>query len=658
MNHSDQQEPSVQASPMPGDLPTSATASLPKDPGSVRRLGQIFSRDPVQWFMFSAFILVGYVFYSTDFRDVLEDWFFDVRATMENHRNQIDDVMIVGIDDEAIEALDATRIRLQSDAKRRTFLSIESLTSIAGLLANSDARLIALLMPHFAFPHSDEKLRALTEIIQFDQRMFVGTTEYNRSYPGVGQLPYPLGAIRDRVFGYETFRRRSNMILRKLPRLGYRGLTEELMLPVAMSYLMSGKFGDLASSYTLNPLTPTQIPTVSASMAVSNPRGLIDLIKGKIVILGYTTFRDIPFQTTEMMNVNTPLIGEVQSVEKGAPVTFLVANAVENLVHNRNILPLNPVFNLLQTIIVAAISGILWELGSFIACTMSLLLWFLLLFAHAQIMSKLNVMIPLSDTFIISAFVMIFAAVRRLRDELKDMAERHVQTESKQEIAKMQSHFLTEFATWLRDVTSIIVSDIRKTQTLSRATPQSADIYHRAFSAGEDFNGYLESIRQIPELESSTRRLLKKDIDISSICMKIVRRFEIKTQEKGINIIVEANNIKPIKSNSSLLDAIIFNLISNAIKYSPQGSSVYITVRQLAGKGTILTIKDEGPGIPDELKERIFEKFYRIQDDRIYTAKGTGLGLYLCRFFAGKLGGQVSVHDNSPKGSVFVVTLP
>ena len=68
---------------------------------------------------------------------------------------------------------------------------------------------------------------------------------------------------------------------------------------------------------------------------------------------------------------------------------------------------------------------------------------------------------------------------------------------------------------------------------------------------------------------------------------------------------------------------------------------------------------DEGIGIPPELRERIFEKFYRIQDDRLYGAKGTGLGLYLCRYFAEQMGGKVDVQAaDKTSGSEFRVILP
>lgn len=623
------------------------------------RISRIFSRDPVQWFMFIAFILVGYVFYTTDFRDVLEDWFFDVRAKVSSHSKTFDDLMIIGIDDQAIEALDAAQTRVQYDGKRRAFLSIDAITDLTGLLANSDARLIALLLPNHAANHSDEHLRELTEIVHYDQRMFIGTTEYNRPFPGVNQIPYPLGSIRDRVFGYETFRRRSNMILRRLPFLGFRGLTEELMLPVALAYNTVGKFGDLSDNYLLNPVLPRQIPTVSAALAAHDPRKLLETVKGKIVIVGYMAFRDIPFQTTEMMNVNTPLLGDVQSVEKGIPLTLLVANAVENLIHQRQVQYLSPLYNLIQTVMIALLSGLLWELGSFTACSLSLIVWGSLIYGHAVMLSNLNTLIPLADTFIVSSFVMIFAAVRRLKDELKDMALRQVQTESKQEIAKIQSHFLTDFAAWLSHVTAVIISEIRTTQAVVPASLTNEDIYKRSYAAAEDFNEYLESIRQIPELESSAKRLAKTPVNLVDLCSRVSRRFAIKAGEKNIELTINApDNLRPMLTNVNLLDAIVFNLISNAIKYSPRNSHIVINIQQSGKSETSIQIADQGPGIPGELKGRIFEKFYRIQDERLYSAKGTGLGLYLCRFFTTKLGGEIRVLSNQPTGSIFEVRFP
>ncbi|MCX6124217.1 MAG: ATP-binding protein [Proteobacteria bacterium] len=622
-------------------------------------ISRILTRDPVIWFMIVAFSIVAFLFYNTEFRDVLENWFFDVRMNWAPQQNTVDDIVVVAIDDSAIDVLDASQPRLHFDRRKRPYLSIESLTRVAGILANSEAKAIAFLMPNHAFPHNDPRIAEFIEIVRFDQRMIIGTMEYNRADPGVSQIPYPLASIDYRVFGYETFRRRSNVIVRKLPFTGYRGLNEELMLPPKLTAMVTGNFGDLSDFYILNHLKPDSFTSVSAGLAETDPKKLQSALKSKIAIIGYTVSRDIPFQTTDMMLVNTPLIGDEENLDQGKSTTYLVANAVENLVHKRQLTPANPVFNFAQTIAMATICAVIWELGSFSASIITVAIWLLLIASHAFIFSYVNYIVPLADTFLASALVSIFAAVRRLRLELQDLAVKQAAADSKSEIARIHAHFLDDFATWLQSVTRTIVAKVREAQADAiRVSPANSELYRRTFVAGEDFEQYLESIRQIPALENMSHRPTRQKINLEPFIDKVVRRFQLKILEKSLvtQITVDPAAAK-LSANESLLDSIIFNFISNAVKYSPPGGKIVIHAKSLNRK-FLLSITDQGPGISSKMKERIFEKFYRIQDETLYQGSGSGLGLYLCRFFADRMGGKVWVESTEGHGSTFLVQLP
>lgn len=625
-------------------------------------LVRVFPRDPLFWFMMMAFAIVSYIFYSTEFRDTLEDWFFDVRMQWAPEVSPVEDLVVVSIDDHAIDVLDSDRFRIRYDTRKRPFLSIDSLTHIAAILTNSDATAVVLLAPNHSFPHADPELKELTEIVRYDPRMFIGTTEYNRLVPGVTQMPDPLGSISDRVFGYETFRKRSNVVVRNLPYVSFRGLNEELMLPVKLAMTLGGTFGDLSGTYTINHIRPERFQTVSAAEARLNPRELQKIVRNKIVVVGYTVPRDVPFQTTDMMSVNTPLVGDEQSADRGEAMTYLTANAVENLIHNRDLSSADTVLNFIQTIAVAMICGLMWEFGSLAASVITAVLWISLIYGHALIFSWLDVVIPLADTFLASALISIFAAVNKLKTELREIAERQTNAESKTEIARLQSHFLDEFASWLKSMTELVLSKIQRSKPEVLATaPNSAALFHRAFAAGEDFHEYLESIRQIPSLENTAlSKMAREKVALEPFIERISRRFAVKLSDRNMTLKISISpTCKEVKVNASLLDSIVFNYISNAVKYSPKGSTITIKARRTRRRRTVISVVDQGVGIAPDLRERIFEKFYRIQDDRLYGAKGTGLGLYLCRYFAEQMGGKVEVKPGeNGVGSEFRVILP
>ena len=104
-----------------------------------------------------------------------------------------------------------------------------------------------------------------------------------------------------------------------------------------------------------------------------------------------------------------------------------------------------------------------------------------------------------------------------------------------------------------------------------------------------------------------------------------------------------------------LLQMLVNNLLENAHKYAPQDTEIKVVLGQ-SGKHIKLEVMDGGKGIPDAEKSKIFEKFYRIGSEATRNTKGTGLGLYLCKKIAENHNANISVTDNKPQGSIFVVT--
>ena len=99
------------------------------------------------------------------------------------------------------------------------------------------------------------------------------------------------------------------------------------------------------------------------------------------------------------------------------------------------------------------------------------------------------------------------------------------------------------------------------------------------------------------------------------------------------------------------------NLVDNAIKYSPDGGQVTISLDQ-NGNGCLIEVADQGLGIPAEEQDRIFEKFYRLDPQQTKGVGGSGLGLYICRELVERMEGRLSVESEPGVGSRFQVALP
>lgn len=106
------------------------------------------------------------------------------------------------------------------------------------------------------------------------------------------------------------------------------------------------------------------------------------------------------------------------------------------------------------------------------------------------------------------------------------------------------------------------------------------------------------------------------------------------------------------------IEQVILNLIDNAIKYSPRGGLVKVTIRLVDESQVIVSIVDQGLGIPESDLERVFERFYRTEPGRSSGAPGTGLGLYVCRQIVTAHGGQIILESKVGQGSTFSVLLP
>lgn len=166
----------------------------------------------------------------------------------------------------------------------------------------------------------------------------------------------------------------------------------------------------------------------------------------------------------------------------------------------------------------------------------------------------------------------------------------------------------------------------------------------------------VENLLAVTRLEDGKMQLHTSTELVDEIVAEALRHVDRRASEHTIT--VEASeDLLLVKGDSKLIIQVIMNLVDNAVKYTPPGSHIRIRA-QAAGDRVELSVADDGPGIPDEQKSKIFDMFYtgsnRLGDSR----RSLGLGLGLCRSIAAAHGGTLTVADNTPHGAVFSFTLP
>ena len=123
-------------------------------------------------------------------------------------------------------------------------------------------------------------------------------------------------------------------------------------------------------------------------------------------------------------------------------------------------------------------------------------------------------------------------------------------------------------------------------------------------------------------------------------------------------IVVEAPaELILVRADARLIMQLLINLLNNAVKYTPEGSTVRITAEKRCGTAYV-TVTDNGPGVPDEDKPKIFDMFYTGDQSVSDGRRSLGFGLALCKTIVKAHGGEISVSDNIPHGAVFTFSLP
>ncbi|MBP7807756.1 MAG: two-component sensor histidine kinase [Bacteroidia bacterium] len=149
--------------------------------------------------------------------------------------------------------------------------------------------------------------------------------------------------------------------------------------------------------------------------------------------------------------------------------------------------------------------------------------------------------------------------------------------------------------------------------------------------------------------------LNKENVNVSELTEQIILNYFSDKKAKGI-LKTEIQNGLSATLDKLLFPSIIINLVENAFKYSPDNSQVLISLNNQNGKLN-LSVSDNGFGISEKEKSKIFDKFYRVGNEETRNTKGTGLGLYIVEKIVLAHNGTIEVQDNKPNGSVFKVTI-
>ena len=170
-------------------------------------------------------------------------------------------------------------------------------------------------------------------------------------------------------------------------------------------------------------------------------------------------------------------------------------------------------------------------------------------------------------------------------------------------------------------------------------------------------SGIITDLLTLTKMDSEETAIKHEKFDFTELCIGAVHALQPAAEKNRLTLTMDVAKDVTLQGDESKLGQVIYNLIDNAIKYTPEGGSVHVTMKA-DGRNAVFAVKDTGVGIPEEDAKHIFDRFYRVDKARSRETGGTGLGLSIVRQMVQLHRGEIKVDSVFGKGSTFTVTLP
>ncbi len=293
-------------------------------------------------------------------------------------------------------------------------------------------------------------------------------------------------------------------------------------------------------------------------------------------------------------------------------------------------------------------------------------------------------------TLICTVAVLIFAfwrvrqitrPVKLLEDGVRKISQGELNLrldiDTRDEIERLSHAFekmadsLRELETMRRDLISMIVHDLKNPlsgimngiEYLIENAPESSPEPHRrvltlARKSSEDLLSLVQNLLDVAKMEEGRLTLNRESASLSKILRECVETFSVQAVREQKHLVVKAPDDMPeISMDVQLIGRVLNNLVFNAIRHTSTGGQVTLEGRTVNNEAEI-TVRDNGEGIPEEYRDKIFDKFVQAERKRMHMRSGAGLGLTFCKMAIELHGGKISVESKVGEGSAFSFRLP
>jgi len=268
----------------------------------------------------------------------------------------------------------------------------------------------------------------------------------------------------------------------------------------------------------------------------------------------------------------------------------------------------------------------------------------------------LNILVILESVLLIILSILIFTKTKNLT-KLKKYEEELAELKSKKDLSK--DDFLPMLVHELRSPLSVIrgAADLLMKSTEGLSVEQIQTLLNQIKMSSTTLLTMVGSILDVSKMESGKFEINKTFNNINAVLTEECAYFDPLTKIKNLTIECQADpDISNFSFDAERIKQVLNNLISNAIKFSPEGEKIIITSKKV-GSDCQIEVCDFGVGIINDEKPSLFQKFFQASNQD-GVSKGTGLGLFISKGIIEAHDGRIWVEDNTPKGSKFSFSIP
>ena len=335
------------------------------------------------------------------------------------------------------------------------------------------------------------------------------------------------------------------------------------------------------------------------------------------------------------------------------------AHSLETLISNRGLQKSSPLINIFLSLLIGLLTvnlALLLSPGQGILVVLALIASLGSL--GAILLFKFQYWLDLSHPLVTVCLGYYLVVPFRLYAEYRRRWHYQEKSEFMTQLEQIKSNFLSLISHDLKTPVARIQGNaeilLNEGDSLN---PKQKKMISGIIQTTEDLSHYVETILDLTRVENAQIPVQLSSKDINAIIQDVIESKQPLALEKQITLIAQLEPLFSFKFDPRLIRRVLDNLVENAIKYSPENRTIRLVSKE-ENKWVKVSVIDEGLGISAAEQNKVFNKFYRVKDPNTKDIKGTGLGLYLVKYFVELHKGFIELHSELGKGSRFTISLP